>query len=762
MTELRRSILAASIALALAPAYAAPPAGTPYHTDSQESYVWDQTADVIGTVNMITCIVDAINADELVNQGNYAALVNENACKNDRANASQASAGSATTGAASYMRGVINASRASNADPMRARVWFEDSYTPGATIFVNVSAAGGPSQTNPYGQFRLDYCGTDQVNGACQMQGMLSGAADGLRFVETEQGGRDTQLYLTRAGESGAGALRVAENGQPPQTFQFAFGPTHFLRSNVMGAACFDRRLSEAQSSVWRYGLYDAAGARVERNSGFPIKFSEGGQTWYGFAGYFGVNLPSDALAALDNGDTVVRQQFAQGAADISYRVMKAKGRLVKHTRRTATLGEMSGVTFSFRPWAGLSNTTANAIKSGEDGNSIRNFDLDTFYDSASTSFKVSGYRSCSPSGCTSTALPAAVTLSSTDLTGYATGPGLQAYAQSFGGNLHIPAATVAAPADNAVVSYRTQDLVYPGASDAPTSLACVNNCPTAATLAAYFGNSNPTPYGATANAWGPSSTTVAYSVNSSTGQLEAGGGAAVIPGNVTADNLESTPYRWGIRSGRLVSNLNDLACDGAPGQFCEQKADDLAVFYTWETGPRSWNQFVGLRDLGTGAFLRFDPPLQVTFNVPNNPTLYGRYAGSSVRLDYSGFGELGGIPGHCVSAATNQPVDCGAGGNNVRWVPAFSIPFDATSGVVTAGSNTYYAKWLNREVRFRRETGMLPAACSALATQLGSLASLPPLSEPANPASSSDARFIGPKPSVTGAPRVVHGVTMY
>jgi hypothetical protein len=59
---------------------AAPPAGSAYNTDLQNSHVEDATSKGIGQVNMITCILGALKPDALVNQGNYIALVDEEKC----------------------------------------------------------------------------------------------------------------------------------------------------------------------------------------------------------------------------------------------------------------------------------------------------------------------------------------------------------------------------------------------------------------------------------------------------------------------------------------------------------------------------------------------------------------------------------------------------------------------------------------------------------------------------------------------------------
>ncbi len=66
--------------------------------------------------------------------------------------------------------------------------------------------------------------------------------------------------------------------------------------------------------SVWRYGLYDTVtGARIDRNSGFPIDYTNGSQTWHGYLGYYGLQLPNDALVTLQNGSTVQKVEYGTG-----------------------------------------------------------------------------------------------------------------------------------------------------------------------------------------------------------------------------------------------------------------------------------------------------------------------------------------------------------------------------------------------------------------------------------------------------------------
>jgi len=142
-----------------------------------------------------------------------------------------------------------------------------------------------------------------------------------------------------------------------------------------------------------------------------------------------------------------------------------------------------------------------------------------------------------------------------------------------------------------------------------------------------------------------------------------------------------------------------------------------------------------------------------VTYAVPSDSAHYGAYAGKSLVLQYGGFGDLWGIPGHCVSRLTNETVSCDT--NESRYVPAFVIPFDDVLGRVNNGSTTYLAKWLDREIRFARKD---PSVCSANGVSLPSSLALPDASGLKDPSDPNSAIYIGEKPVVTTQPRVIDG----
>jgi hypothetical protein len=233
-------------------------------------------------------------------------------------------------------------------------------------------------------------------------------------------------------------------------------------------------------------------------------------------------------------------------------------------------------------------------------------------------------------------------------------------------------------------------------------------------------------------------------------------GAAAPVVLNADAESLEGSPqFRNGLRTGKLFVNLADAECDIGSGTYCEWRVNNLDVYYQWETGPNQYNQFAAVKD-GSGAFVNLDPPLQVNFQVPQGGA-YGQYAGQSIVLQYGGFGELWGLPGICVSPQTNQEVACDGG--EVRYVPSFVIPQDTASGRVTANGTTYLVKWLDREIRFARKN---LSVCDGAGLTIPSGMTLPTANDLKNPSDPASDIYIGVRPVVTAAPRVIHGEVKY
>jgi hypothetical protein len=274
--------------------------------------------------------------------------------------------------------------------------------------------------------------------------------------------------------------------------------------------------------------------------------------------------------------------------------------------------------------------------------------------------------------------------------------------------------------------------------------------------MAAFFsqGSQANSPFvGNTANNFQPvlAANVVGYTTNASTALLLDGAAAPVVL-NADRDQLEdSMQFRNGLRTGKLFANLADAECDQGSGTYCEWRVNNLDVYYQWETGPNSYNQFAAVKD-SNGNFVNFDAPLQVSYTVPQGAA-FGDYAGQKIVLQYGGFGDLWGIPGYCVSPTTNQEVACDGG--EVRYVPSFVIPHSTTQGAVTADGTTYYVKWLQREIRFARKD---LSVCNAAGLAVPSGSTLPTSADLRDPTDPASPIYVGVRPAVTSAPRVVQG----
>jgi len=742
--------------------HAAPADTSAYATDPQNSYVEDATSKGIGQVNMITCFLSAMRPDALVNEGNYLALVDQTKC-DPQSRSSASNSGGDATQASNYMTATVNSTRASNADPMIAKIWVNDEVGDGekAVIFIHSAATTAPSASNAYGIFRMDFCGRPedtqnpgQLLPGCMMQGYMQGSADGLSYFETEgdsQRGKTVALQLNAAGDSGSGKLHMIDNDNGSQNvadFPFAYNHDYFLR----GSECFSRDANEADFSVWRYGLYDAvSGARITRNSGFPIEYAASSQTYHGYLGYSGLSLPQEAMRAMaaDPNPVVQKVDYSQGHDPIktTYAVVQAAGKLTKYTRHSRKLNEFDKIKFN------VFIGDATGFFAG--ANSFTQYEM--YWDNANGVFKATAQIACGNNGCESHDLDSEKTV---DASFWVNQGGVQGFSPAMGGELFIDLHGVSGAVQSSAIDvvYRSQDIVYP--SDMPAQLYCLSNCPTSASMASYFapGSADQSPF-ELFNNWNMTGSANPVIYTTGNALLRDASNHAVT--FTDAQTLQLFPqYQSGVRSGRLIASadLASVQCDNQPaGTYCDYKANSLETYYVWETGANNWNQFAAVKDTN-GDYLHFDPPLQVNYNVPNDATKYGAYAGKAIVLQYGGFGDLWGVPGHCVSHVTNEAVSCGDD-QNARFVSAFMI---RAGEQVTSGQDTYLVKWLEREIRFaRKDMTAQPSACAGLTLPSNTI-TLPTSAVLKNPSDSSSDIYIGIKPTVTDAPRVIHGEVKY
>lgn len=742
----------AIVSLAAYPALvlAAPAAGSAYYTDQTNSYVQDQTSKIMGNLNNILCFMGGMAPDQMVNAGNYIALVDKNACDTGGSGGQ-----SGNTGAA-YTTVVVNSARASSTTDMVVKAWL-DFPENNQKISVYATASQAPSASLPYGVFRMDFCAdtTDCTLGRGFINAPSTG---GLSFYDGGTYGGQTystalQLNATSATE-GSGIAQDINPWDGNSNFYFAYNSTHFIRSDGVTSTCFDRDDAVADESVWRYGLYNATtGAQITRNSGFPIEYDNGaGVISNGYIGYYGMWMP----VTVPTGATVNQVTYSSsGATKTPYTLLKTGGKLNKFTTVLKTLADLHKVTF----WYYAQQNVGAAMTAGSQ--------YELYWDNTTTpkQFYVSG--AYNPTTNNMEPLTTPVALDNAAMAA-ATPWGLFGWSQMMGGQFGIKGSdfiNLATNTSTTPVVTQIQDVVYPSdyaAIGGNGKLNCINDCPTAALIT----TSNTGTGSAYSNqGWTPVSTTLPYTFDATTKNMEDATLADVISAATSGTNAN------GVRSGRLVTDTDMADIISAKSAFCttysiipctyNQGDVDLLPegrsYYVWETGGNSWNQLAILMNGATPV--AFEAPLQVNFTVPTGAK-YGSYQGATISLQYGGFGDLWGIPNECIDITTNAACDftptTGTAQNNMRWTSKFSIPYDA-NGVVTSGSTTYWVKPLDKEVRLAK---VLCSATTLTAPAAGSV-TLPNITTDwLDPTVAG--KTTGSAPTVTAAPQVIHGVKQY
>jgi hypothetical protein len=719
------------------------PADSDYNNDRQEVYVHERSAEAFNIINEILCSMGQSRYDEMVNLGDYKAQIDTNLCNQDKDSASGAGESSQDQSSGStapeYEMWTVNSSRADNSSPHIVKVWMHekaDGDMPAKVIFIGISITEGTSDTNPYGMFEMNFKSHPVIDGVVDtstelFKGYLKTEEDTgtdqilLKFVcQGDEGGAfSEQVVLNRAadGSGGSGTVSTSNDWDGDISYDIAFDTTYFLREDIGSGdqMCFSRTTFD--ETVWDYGLYDSNGARVNRNSGFSIKKDDA----YGWIGYYGLWLPEDT--SVSNGDTVYRVTYGQGGENATpYTVVKKDGRLKKHTRGLTSLNKIKNIPLNY--WT-------------PDGNFNVKWDGSDFFKFAKQNQGTFMFEDMADGDPDKGPL---------DLSAITFGD-LNFHSQSLGGQVRIKlsgcvwdvdqmmytSCVYPDPADETQVVFFKEDVVFPG-DTVPAALTCYDNCPKY--TEADGGISGADPIYAS-----DGMTSHDYSFSSTADDMILKEGVNLLVWVGTADGL----YQFGAMSGPLFdatdpANINALDCnwdgDDDPAtnaQTCGWKAhSELSEFYTWETGPNSWNQFTVLKD-ADGNVLEFQPPLQVQYT---HSEADHKYDGVTFYLEYSGFGNLHGIPGTCIDTDTGAVTTCGP---DTRWVPEFSI---ADGSEATDGTNDYLIKALRKE---QRMSGVELEACSGLSLSSYDLPLIDDWTDPA----------IGAEPVVTNAPAVIGGV---
>lgn len=721
-----------------------------YYNDKQVVFVDERSAEAFDIVNEILCMLAQSKYDAMTNKGDYRAQIDANKCSKNNDSASSAGQQSQNQSSGStapeYENWTVNSSRADNSSPHIVKAWIHSKgheMEPPMVIFVHLTITESTSATNPYGIFTLNFKSHpmdpntgNTITALTVFKGFLRAEKDAssgkvlLKFAMeggfdmngdgTKEFSFDEKVVVDRAPDGSTGSGTTSHSFTSPMEsktdkFDIAYNSANFRRKNAADDQCFSRTLFD--ETAWRYGLYDLAGKRFDINSGFPIKKG----TSYGWIGYYGLWFPEDVT--ISNGDTVFKVAYGpSGETSTPYAVIKKEGRLKKHTRHTTTLADIKNIPMD--GWMeGVPPINYRVRWNGSQFEKIASLSQDTWM-----------WMDITP--------PVALNLNALNF------GELNFWSQAIGGQVRVKLSNCQfnqatgktscdPPTNTTPVVYFTEDLIFPG-DTVPASFRCYDNCPKAATASGI----DPTaPY--YPQDFVPPPTEHNYTFSSSASDM-----ILKDSGNPLIMTSTSQTFQWGVMSGPLFeptdANLALLACDWNQSETCGWKVwSVLDVYYTWETGPKQWNQFTGLMD-ANGAILKFSPPKQVVYtHVQLDGTKPdAKYNGTKFYLEYSGFGNLWGIPGKCIDD-TGLTVSCGP---NTRWVPEFTIP-DGT--LLVDGSNasvSYYVKALEKEHRMKL------VASSGCSTLILTSFTLPPITDWVDP-------NIGNEPAVTNAPAVIGGV---
>lgn len=662
---------------------------TSYYTDPLNVYVHDGSMEALDTINEILCMFDQTKyADiSLVNKGAYIALVDAKSCKKSEDKSDTQNNQSSGADADELEIWTVISERASDSAPQIIKVWLEekarDEYDVDKLIQVKGTIFEAASDSNPFGIFRLDLKFNSPSTGEQLSIGYLEaierddGQVEFQFSMDDPKGVMATHVVMNADGSDGKAFTQFTggSDGEfETKVFQVAYDASHFRRDDGTNDKCLDR--VNFDTKVFRYGVYNEDGSRLTlEHPGFGIKAESGGIQYYGFAGYHGIWLPEEL--GITNGMTVTRSNNDGDTS--SYLVMDAPGKLMRHSKIAITLGDILNNTLYY--W---NESTCTNYKAKWNGTNFVKF--------ASEVLSTDG-----PSTWSNFA-EEVINLNAN---------GWYNFWRDGIGSLNL-VRDGSALSNATVLIADSQEIVAPSdLASGDITLYCFNDCVKAEITAAQINRLNgESPY---FNYTEGAQSAYEYTFNTSDMTLRYGGNAVKLADSIT--DLFG-PNSWGINSGPMVDSLAGIVNSWDLWQ--------AATYYTWETGPNDWNHYRGLTL--NGEAVQFDPPVNLDYaHVASGDRYY---------LDFSGFGELNGIP-------WVEDVEAG------RWYPEITIPDGASA--VDINDVTYYIRALEMEQRMTEVAG---ANCSTLTFDDTITA---PDADYVDPA-------IGTQPLVTDDPKVIKG----
>jgi hypothetical protein len=696
------------------------PANSAYVTDVARVHVYDPSMDALSQGNQILCMIAMTAYDQMVNEGEYIAQVDEALCEAGQ----EPSSGSGQSSAQeqSLMFFTVDSTRASNSAPQINHFWVPVNGPNDSEMLIHglMTIEEAPSELDPFGTFQLNFAGVvgSQTLESSQMYGVIESdgvGSPGFQFFENEgdvdvphaldEYSRRTAVNVTfdPVTERGAARVQVTErynfgggdSGALTSTWRIAFDEDYLVRQLDSGTPTIISR-NDFTDRVYRYNLYHADGAelgeRVELESGFNIRTDAGE---FGWAGYYGIWMPPNVT--LEDGDTVFQQEHGSETA-VEYTVDLSPGRLIEFSRGTLALSNLTGQVFEWwnagnRYQVDYSVSDFRRIAVWNEGQQVWDeIDPPTVIDVGA----VGGF--------------------------------LNMWSQTLGGPVNYVNGESA-------VTFFAERFVGPEhellaqASNGQVQLLGLIQCLRSGITGAEAEQGDVFLMDAQSVGaphvyrFGEDDLTLRYDPNGDGSVLQVVGlGQGEVP--------MQGPYTWGMRSGPMVTSLAGLS-----------NVYDIwgvETFYVYETGHNPWNQRVGLLD-AMGDPVVFDRPLEFLYTHTTASDMNGdsTYDGQSFFLSYNGPGNLYGFP--------YDPVDLDGDTEPDRWYPRFSV----ADGTLMGPNGDEYAI---RAVEVEQTLNEDPSAVTTLDVNTANGLALPDGSSFVVPE-------IGAQPEVTGPPAVINGV---
>ena len=754
-------------------------ASTDYSTDPANTYVYDRAMEPLSTVNMILCLMDQTAASEMVNQGPYIAMVNEDKCEQGQNQSNSANGPSNSAQATQFNNWTINSTRASNDDPQIVELWVPgDEPNPtdpqgvmsSQTIVIEMRITEGASDSNPFGSFTMNFKGVvdgSEIPGGTAgeevelMHGILetvdnNSSSAQFRFYNATGITNDDSLNLVFGSEEavnvimedadGTAGKAITTNqsafssaGAPILTttnYAIAFNATNLARGidndddqNLDEAACLSR--DDFNTQVWRYNLYhkDAGtfnnqqvvdGQRVEVNSGFPFSYDSNNDTIndaYGYVSYMGLWSDSGNLA---DGTNIVEFDYVNDA-EINHTINVSNGRLIRRIASSEPLSTFQGDEFMFWGWhPNLQRWDQWIVVVSNDNN---------FSITEHVSWGDAGpERSTTFDNDNNPETPEVDVTAILNLLDHET---ISFWSDALNTNVVYTQDNSVAPGAR-TVTYYGDEYIYPGdanlfANSNDVTLYCYERC--------LIGGLTQADVDAASDdddlLYAYAGTPFQYMLSSTNGKLVLTDVSNNMEVSAADLDMSALGFGGGISTGEMVTS--PLVNAAEPWLVYEQPET-----YRFETGANEWNRLVTVTD-ANDQVETFSPPLHFPYthstenDANNDPT----YDGKKFVLEYNGPGNLWGFP--WVSDDDGR-----------RWHRAITLA-DGTE--LSDGNNTFVVKAVESEQSMQAVNS---TECDSL--DAASVLSDPNLTLPTSADLNAISNTVADKPVVTDAPAVIEG----